>query len=597
MTDIPFDLPYFRDIVVDFIAAPVALPATDIEEDRFIAHWEEVVEAVSYELDVSTDPSFGDLVTPGGFPMGLEAGTLQALVTGLAPETTHYYRIRAVKVTGTSSANSNTISLETLELFTGQGGDLVTYDGTYSRHFFETPGAADFEVLTGFRRTRRLLVGGGGQGGGVNGTGVSCGGGGGGGVLDLQEADRDPMAVGVYPVVVGEGGNTPAALNVGEDGGNSTFDGDTALGGGHGGGASASVGNGGSGGGAWNSAGVEFGGIGTPGQGFDGGDCPTGFGGGGAGGGGASEAGENGSLAGGGDGGDAVVSDISSEDVLYGAGGGGAVPVDPFGPIGGTGPGVGGAGGGGNGRGGSYGPGGAATGIGAGGGGAIGNSPGGVGTDGTVIIKYKGRAVDITPPPVEPVYHGPITMDGCTRDQEVDGVEILVDCNARIDSGIFPDFQKYVCVGGGVLRSSRSYRASSLPSQIPDSGVLGEHDITNGTLVFRFSEPIRAFKITRLVTSGTDSAPILLACDDYTVIPHPTSAIPGSSKDGSIIGVIQRSPELVYFPTQHLEPPVNLAAEEVMEVSHPAGFTCVVITQFTKFPSEFIDPFFVLLAD
>lgn len=596
MTDLPFDLAYFRDIVVDFIAAPVALPATDIEEDRFVAHWEAVAEAVSYELDVSEDPSFADLVTPGGFPVGLPLGTLEYLVTGLAAETQHYYRVRAIKETGTSSPNSNVITLETLELFTAQGGDLVTYDGTYSRHYFDNNG--DFEVLTGLRRVRRLIVGGGGQGGGVNGSGVSCGGGGGGGVLDLAEADRDPMPVDVYPIVVGVGGGPAGVNNVGDDGDDSSFDGDTAEGGGHGGSIGASVGNGGSGGGAVNSSGAnEQGGLGTVGQGYDGGDCPGGGGGGGAGGGGADELGQDGTIAHGGKGGDGLISDISGEEVRYGAGGGGGVPLDPFGPIGGTVAGLGGAGGGGNGRGGSFGPGGAGVGIGAGGGGAIGNNSGGVGVKGQVVLKYKGRAADITPVIEPPVFRGPITMAGCTRAQVVDGVDILVDCNARIDSGIFPDYQKYVCVGGGVIRSSRSYRASSLPSQIPDAGVLEEHGITNGTLVFRFSEPIRAFKITRKVTAGTGAPPILMACDDYTVVPHPTSVVPGSSKDGSIMGFVKQSPEVVHYPTDHLEPPVNLAAEEEMVLIYEPGFTCVVIGQFDKFPSEFVDPMFVLLSD
>ncbi len=582
----------------DFIEAPVALDATDIADDGFVANWEDVIDAVGYHLEISADEDFETLL-----PLGARiavGNVLSYQVSGLAPDSPFFYRVIAEKASGTLSAPSNVIDVVTLELFTAQGGDTVLYDGTYSTHIFDTPGSADFEVLTGLRRVRRLIVGGGGQGGGVNGSGVSCGGGGGGGVLDLEELDRPAIGVDVYPVVVGDGGDTAGALNVGEDGGDSSFDGDTAEGGGHGGSAGSSVGNGGSGGGATNSAGNnEQGGLGTAGQGNDGGDCPGSGGGGGAGGGGATQVGGNGTIATGGKGGDGVASDIIDDDTeLYGAGGGGGRPVDPFGVIAATTPGAGGAGGGGAGSNATPGAGGAATGIGGGGGGSLGNTAGGHGKKGRVAIKYKGRAADYIEPddPDPPDYLGPIDFDGCTRLQEVGVVDILIDCNARIDSGIYPDFQRYICVGGGVVKSSRSMRPNDLPSQLPDDPLPGgEHDVTNGTLVFRFSEPIRAFKITRRVTAGTDAVPVLIACDDYTVVPHPTSAVPGSSKDGSIVNQMKVSPTLVYYPAPHYEPAQNLAAEEEMEIIHNDGFTCLVIIQPTKFPSEFIDPMFALL--
>lgn len=580
----------------DFIEAPVALEATDIADDGFVANWEDVADAVGYHLEISADEDFETLL-----PLGARiavGNVLSYQVSGLAPDSPFFYRVIAEKASGTLSAPSNVIDVVTLELFTAQGGDTVLYDGTYSTHIFDNSG--DFEVLTGLRRVRRLIVGGGGQGGGVNGSGVSCGGGGGGGVIDLEEIDRPAIGVDVYPIVVGDAGDTAGALNVGEDGGDSSFDGDTAQGGGHGGSAGSNVGDGGSGGGATNSAGNdEQGGLGTAGQGNDGGDCPGSGGGGGGGGGGADEVGAVGSIATGGKGGDGIESALIDDDTeLYGAGGGGAVPVNPFGPIGGTTPGAGGAGGGGAGRGGSFGPGNPGTGIGAGGGGAIGNNPGGAGKKGRVAIKYKGRAADYIDPidPDPPEYLGPITFAGCTRLQEVGDVEILVDCNARIDSGIYPDYQRYVCVGGGVAKSSRSMRPDSLPSQLPDDPLPGgENDVQNGTLVFRFSEPIRAFKITRRVTAGADAVPVLIACDDYTVVPHPTSAVPGSSKDGSIVNQMKVFPTLVYYPAVHYEPAQNLAAEEEMEIIHNDGFTCLVIVQPTKFPSEFIDPMFALL--
>jgi hypothetical protein len=582
----------------DFVDAPVAIAATNVQEDGFAANWNPVVDPDldHYELDVSQD-GFATL-SPYGAPVQIPAGTETHQVTGLAPEEDFEYRVRAVKVNGTTSVNSNVIDVTTEQAFVGAGGDDVIYFDELNEtvHIFDTIGESTFEVLQGSRPVRRLIVAGGGKGGGVNGSGVSCGGGGGGGVLDLDEDDRpDELVVGEYPVVVGKGGTVAGALNIGEDGDDSSFDGDVAIGGGRGGGAGGDVGSGGSGGGATNSSGTEFGGNGTPGQGNDGGDAPAGSGG-GAGGGGAGAPGENGTGPKGGDGGDGVESAITGEAIKYGAGGGGGVRIALFEAPGAV-PGFGGDDGGGSGVGGG-GPGTAGTGIGSGGGGATGNNPGGNGTKGRVAIRYRGRGegVIIPPPDVPPDYLGPITFDGCLRENEVDDVVINVDCNARIDSGIYPDYQRYLCIGGGVIKSSRSMQANALPSQLPDDPLPGgEHGITNGTLVFRFSVPIRAFKITRRITAGADAVPILIACDDYTVVPHPTSSVPGSSKDGAIVNAYKQTPQAVYYPAFHYEPAVDLGAEEEMELIREEGFTCVVIQQSTKFPSEFVDPMFAVL--
>lgn len=590
--------------LADFIEAPVATAATNVEEDRFTANWEAVIdpELDGYMVEVSETEDFEELV-PLGVP--LDAGVaLSLVITGLAPETEYFYRVRARKDNGVESDPSNVITTETEPLFVGEGGDEVKYFPELGEtvHIYNTVGSAPFYVRAGSKALkRRLVVGGGAQGGGVNGSGVSCAGGGGGEVLDLDDTDRpDQLVVGEYEVIVGKGGDTPGALNVGENGGDSSFDGDTAKGGGRGGGAGNNPGNGGSGGGAANSSGgPELGGVTTKsadGLGTDGGDANAGAGGGG-GGGGAAEPGENGSNVKGGDGGDGYECDITGENERYGAGGAGARPVDAFGVIAGTAAGAPGAGGGGAGANATPANGGAATGVGAGGGGALGNRSGGVGKKGRVAVRYKGRGVDAVSDDEDvpaPVYVGPITFAGCTRLQEVGAVDILVDCNARIDSGIFPDYQRYLCLGGGVVKSSRSMRSAVLPSELPDNALPGgENGIQNGTLVFRFSVPIKAFKITRRVTSGA-VVPIILACDDYTVVPHPTSVIPGSSKDGSIINIKKQFPEYVYYPAFGYSPPQNMAAEEVMEITYAPGFSCIVILQ-GNFPSEFIDPYFSVL--
>lgn len=175
-----------------------------------------------------------------------------------------------------------------------------------------------------------LIVAGGGGGGGYGG-----GGGGGGGVISTVMT----LATGNHTVTVGAGGA------MGANGGNSVFNGQTAIGGGHG-----SVGggrtdwaatSGGSGGGG-SDTNVSFhpGGAGTVGQGNAGGTRQTN--GPGAGGGGAGGVGANSSNYNGGNGGTGIQNTISGTSTYYAGGGGGACGSAST-------AGIGGQGGGGNG--------------------------------------------------------------------------------------------------------------------------------------------------------------------------------------------------------------------------------------------------------
>jgi hypothetical protein len=231
-----------------------------------------------------------------------------------------------------------------------------------------------------------LIVGGGGSGGGSTG-----GGGGGGGVVYLQNYELDAIA---YNVVVGAGGAIPGNMSTGRSGSNSSFGAEVAIGGGGGSHTtnsnSGSAGkNGGSGGGGtsyynW-TKGYFNPGLGTSGQGYNGGPHgPSGTsGGGGAGGDGyASSLNE-----GGGNGGAGAAYSISGISVYYGGGGGGGG--------GGALSGTGGVGGGGNG--GNVGsPGVANTGGGGGGGWRYASGNGGAGGSGIVIISYPNNAITAT---------------------------------------------------------------------------------------------------------------------------------------------------------------------------------------------------------
>jgi hypothetical protein len=91
---------------------PVATAATLVVLDGFNANWTATTNATSYRIDVSTATNFSsfvgsynDLTVSGG-------GTATLAVTGLTPNTTYFYRVRAVSAGGTS-ANSNTITVLT----------------------------------------------------------------------------------------------------------------------------------------------------------------------------------------------------------------------------------------------------------------------------------------------------------------------------------------------------------------------------------------------------------------------------------------------------------------------------------------------------
>lgn len=86
-------------------AAPVANPASNCATTSFSANWSASAGATSYHLDVSTSPVFAGFVP--GFN-NLNVGNVTSFsVTGLAPMTQYYYRVRASNANGTS-ANSGT---------------------------------------------------------------------------------------------------------------------------------------------------------------------------------------------------------------------------------------------------------------------------------------------------------------------------------------------------------------------------------------------------------------------------------------------------------------------------------------------------------
>ena len=262
---------------------------------------------------------------------------------------------------------------------TGSGGTITTYTGYKVHTFLLADSGNDFVVSGGSLTCDYLIVAGGGAGGFGRG-----GGGGAGGVL----IDSVTLSTGSYDIVVGAGAASMTEKVEPIKGSNSSFNGNTAIGGGGGvcedWNSGVSGQSGGSGGGGCGAHRLP-GGSGTSGQGYAGGDAiysvPN-YGGGG--GGGKSAVGGDGTTTAGGSGGNGVQNLYrTGANQWYGGGGGAGVYS-----TGGT-PGSGGSGGGGDANYQAAGDAGTADTGGGGGGGHGGpNQNGGAGGSGIVVIRY-----------------------------------------------------------------------------------------------------------------------------------------------------------------------------------------------------------------
>ena len=95
------------------VAAPLASPttatgATNFTPTGFTANWVALNGATGYKLDIAKLSSFGPVVHTSVWDSSITGNSFT--VTGLAPDTTYFYRVRTVSGAGTSD-NSNAIAV------------------------------------------------------------------------------------------------------------------------------------------------------------------------------------------------------------------------------------------------------------------------------------------------------------------------------------------------------------------------------------------------------------------------------------------------------------------------------------------------------
>lgn len=98
------------------IGTPTALSATNVQLASFQANWSSIANAEGYLLDVATDVSFNDLVAGYNAQEIIGAASTSIIVTGLEPNTTYFYRVRAEGLGATSEYSDPPMSVTTSPL-------------------------------------------------------------------------------------------------------------------------------------------------------------------------------------------------------------------------------------------------------------------------------------------------------------------------------------------------------------------------------------------------------------------------------------------------------------------------------------------------
>ncbi len=127
-------------------AAPSAQSATNVTFSSFTANWRSVSGATDYRLDVSTSNTFTSYVP--GYQDRSVGNVTSFPVTGLVPQTTYYYRVRALNGCATSS-NSSVKNVQTLPCTpaapSAQSATNVT-SSSFTANWRSVSGAIDYRL-------------------------------------------------------------------------------------------------------------------------------------------------------------------------------------------------------------------------------------------------------------------------------------------------------------------------------------------------------------------------------------------------------------------------------------------------------------------
>jgi len=106
---------------------PTAASATSVTATGFTANWSSVSGATSYYLDVATDNGFTSFAT--GYSNRDVSNVTSVAVTGLAANTTYYYRVRAYGASGTSGSSGVITTLTATSSPVAAAATAISFSG------------------------------------------------------------------------------------------------------------------------------------------------------------------------------------------------------------------------------------------------------------------------------------------------------------------------------------------------------------------------------------------------------------------------------------------------------------------------------------